>query len=148
MKQSFTLFLNQNLPFSHCPVSAELSIDKICTNNIILPSNIDSDCGMNPHGVRMFVIGHEYGAICAVWASNEQYALDNACDLDMIDCLLDDDQDCEDESLTPLGNAGELFDLSCAWIGEVQFNASRDIQLIVALVRASEAGLDTLGSYR
>jgi len=148
MKQSFTLFLNQYLPFSQCPVSAELSIDKICTNNVILPSNIDSDCGMNPHGVRMFVIGHEHGAICAVWASHEQDALNTAVDLNTLDCLIAEDQNYEDESLTSLGNAGELFDLSYAWIGEVQFEAQRDIQLIVALVKASEAGSDTLGSYR
>jgi len=148
MKQSFNLFLNQYLPFSHCPVSAELSIDKIYANDVILPRGIDSDCGMNPHNVRMFVIGHEHGAICAVWAGNEQDALDTAVDLKAIDCLMADDQNYEDESLTALGNAGELFDLSYAWVGEVQFEAQRDIQLIVALVRASEAGLDTLGSHR
>jgi len=148
MKQSFTLFLNQNLPFSHCPVSAELSIDNIFTNDVILPSSIDSDCGMNPHNVRLWVIGHEFGAICAVWAANSQDALDNAVDLNALDCLMAEEQNYDDESLTSLGNASELFDLSSAWIGEVQFKASRDIQLIVALVRASEAGLDTLGSYR
>lgn len=148
MKQSFTLFLNQHLAFSHCPVSAELSIDKIFANDVILPRSIDSDCGINPHNVRLWVIGHEFGAICAVWASNEQDALDAAVDLNALDCFMAEDQNCEDESLTSLGNAGELFDLSYAWIGEVQFDAQRDIQLIVALVRASEAGSDTLGSYR
>jgi len=148
MKQSFNLFLNQYLPFSHCPVSAELSIDKIYANDVILPRSIDSDCGMNPHNVRLWVIGHEFGAICAVWASNEQDALDTAVDLNMLDCLIADDQDYDDETLVSLGNAGELFDLSYAWIGEVQFEALRDIQLIVALVRASEAGLGTLGEYR
>jgi len=148
MKQSFTLFLNQYLPFSHCPVSAELSIDKIYANDVILPRSIDSDCGINPGNVRLWVIGHEFGAICAVWASNEQDALDTAVDLNALDCLMADDQNYEDESLTALGNAGELFDLSHTWIGEVQFDAQRDIQLIVALVRASEAGFDTLGSYR
>jgi len=147
MQQSFTLFLNQYLPFSHCPVSAELSIDNIFANDVILPRNIDSDCGMNPGNVRLWVIGHEHGAICAAWASNEQDALDTAVDLNALDCFMAEDQNYEDESLTSLGNASELFDLSYAWIGEVQFDAQRDIQLIVALVRASEAGFDTLGSY-
>jgi len=148
MKQSFNLFLNQYLPFSHCPVSAELSIDKIFANDVIFPSNIESDCGINPHNVRLWVIGHEFGAICAVWASHEQDALDTAVDMSALDCLMAEEQNYDDESLTSLGNASELFDLSHAWIGEVQFNASRDIELVVALVRAHEAGLDTLGSYR
>jgi len=148
MNQSFNLFLNQHLPFSHCPVSAKLSIDKIYANDVILPRSIDSDCGMNPHNVRLWVIGHEHGAICAVWASNEQDALNTAVDLNTLDCFMAEDQNYEDESLVSLGNAGELFDLSYAWIGEVQFDAQRDIQLIVALVRTSEAGFYTLGEYR
>jgi len=148
MKQLFTLFLNQYLAFSQCPVSAELSIDNIYANDVILPRSIDSDCGMNPGNIRLWVIGHEFGAICAVWGSSEQDALDTAVDLNTLDCFMAEDQNYEDESLTALGNAGELFDLSYAWIGEVQFEALRDIQLIVALVRASEAGLGTLGEYR
>lgn len=45
---------------------------------------------------------------------------------------------------THLGNAGELHNLDDCWIAEVDFEASRDIKLIIALVRASANGEDTL----
>jgi len=62
----------------------------------------------------------------------------------LLDCLMADEQDHSNEDLTPLGNASELFDLNSAWMGEVEFDAARDIKLIVALVRESAEGKDTL----
>ncbi len=143
----FTLHLGQKLPFAQNPPFVELSADKILLNNVILPKNIDSENSYNPHGVGLYVIGHEFGAICAVWASHEQEAFDEACNGNMLECLLSENQDYEDETLTPLGNASELHDLSHAWIGRVKFEAARDIQLIVAIVRATENQKTTIGDY-
>lgn len=107
-----------------------------------LPEHIEHT--LNPYNVKLWVIGNEYGALCAVWGSSEQDALDEAVDAGMLDCLMAEEQDYDNEALTPLGNASELFDLDYAWMGEVEFDAARDIKLIVALVRESAEGKDTL----
>jgi len=142
---NYILTLSQNLPLANCPRFADVKAENILLNNVILPRAIDGKNAFNPHNVRLWVIGHEHGAICAVWASHEQDAFDEAVDANKLDCLMADEQDYDDDSLTPLGNASELFNLSYIWIGEVEFEASRDIQLIVDIVRASEQGLDNLG---
>lgn len=124
------------------PVVCELESDKINCNDAMFPASIDVASRYNPNNVKMYVIGHEHGAICSVFASNDQDALDNACDAGLIDCLMSEEQNHDDETLTPLGNASELFDLTYAWIGQVDFNAARDIQLIVSIVRAHTGGDD------
>lgn len=142
----YTLTLKQSGPFAQCPRFVELDGEKVVLNNVLLPAHIDADAGtFNPHGVRLWVIGHEHGAICAVWAGHAQEAFDEACDADMIDSLMAEEQDHANDDLTPCGNASELFDLEHAWIGEVEFEAARDIRLIVDIVRASENQKDTLG---
>lgn len=124
-------------------VTVEIDPALILCNDVTLPRSIE--CGVyNPYNVRLWCIGHTYGAVCAVWASHEQDALDAAVDGNMMDCFLAENQDYDDENLTPLGNASELFDLSDVWMQEVVLDQARDIQLIVALVRASENGRDTL----
>ena len=128
-------------PFFSVPSSVELPGDKIALNNVILPRHIDKENSFNPHNVKLYAIGHEFGAICAVWASNQQDALDEACDLGLLDCFLYEDQspeNYESGDFVALGNAGELFDLQHAWLGVVEFDAGRDTQLIVDTIRASE----------
>lgn len=122
----------------------QLSDDKILLNNVLFPNSIDIDAGYMPHDIRAWVIGNEYGTLCMVWASHEQEAFDEACDAGLIDCLMAENQDYENEELAPCGNAGELFDLSYAWIHEVQWDATRDIQLIVRIIRAVENQQTTL----
>lgn len=144
----YTLTLKQNLPFAQNPRFCELEANRIALNNVILPPSIDPDSSYNPHNVRLWVIGHEFGAICAVWANHEQDAFDNAVDANMLDCLqIEDSADIDDETRY-LGNASEPFDLSHAWISEVEFDAARDIKLIVAIARASESGCDTVGEWK
>lgn len=140
----YTLTLRQSGPFAQNPRFTEIEGEKILLNNVILPRAIDPENAFNPHNVRLFVIGHEFGAICAVWAGHEQEAFDVACDGNMLDCLMSENQDHEDDSLTPCGNASELFDLAHAWCGVVEFEPARDIVLIVDIVRASENQKDTL----
>lgn len=135
----------QNIPFAQTPRFAEIDAYNILLDNAQLPAEIDASDRYNPNNIRLWVIGHELGAICAVFAGCEQHALDQACDLNQIDCLMADDQDYDNSSLTALGNASELFDLSYAWIAEVEFEAKRDIQLIVAIVKARAECLDNLG---
>ena len=138
----YTLTLKQPFPFPQNPRFAELEGENILLNDVNLPEHIEHT--FNPCNVKLWVIGNEYGALCAVWGSSEQDALDAAVDAGMLDCLMAEEQDYDNEALTPLGNASELFDLDYAWMGEVEFDAARDIKLIVALVRESAEGKDTL----
>lgn len=142
----YTVHLKQNFPFAQNPAFCELEAEAIVTNDVMLPASIDSACRYNPHNIRLWVIGHVFGAVVAIFASCEQDALDAACDAGKLGAWMAENQDHEDESLTALGNAGELFDLSDAWIGEATLEPARDILLITALVRASESGADSLGS--
>lgn len=140
----YQLKLNQVFPFAQNPTMCELEAQHIICNDVMLPAEIDADSRFNPHNVRLWVIGHEFGAICAIFASCEQDALDAAVDADELDSLLSEDQNYEDETLTSLGNASELFDLSHAWISTVDFEPVRDILLITKLARAAADGADNL----
>lgn len=139
-----TITLKQSGSFCQNPRFAELEGENVICNDVMLPANFDAASRYNPHNLRLWVIGHEFGAICAVFASGEQDAFDAAVDANKLDCLLAENQNYDDDTLTPLGNASELFDLTHAWIGEVEFDAIRDIALIVALARASESCTNTL----
>lgn len=116
----------------------------ILLNNVLFPKSIDSEAAYNPHNVRAWAIGDELGISCMVWASNEQEALDEACDAGLIDQMMMTDQDYDNEELVSLGNASELFDLTYAWIQPVECKPERDIQLIVRIVRAVENQQTTL----
>lgn len=138
----YTLTLKQPFPFPQNPRYAQLEGENILLNDVNLPEHIEHT--FNPYNVKLWVIGNEYGALCAAWGSSEQDALDAAVDAGLLDSLMDEEQDYNNEALTPLGNAGELFDLDYVWMGKVEFDAARDIKLIVALVRESVEGKDTL----
>lgn len=138
----YTLTIKQSLPFSQNPRFAELEGENILLNDVNLPEHIEHT--FNPCNVKLWVIGNEYGALCAAWGGSEQDALDAAVDAGLLDSLMDEEQDYNNEALTPLGNASELFDLNSVWMGKVEFDAARDIKLIVALVRESAEGKDTL----
>lgn len=138
----YTLALKQPFPFPQNPRYAQLEGENILLNDVNLPEHIERS--YNPHNVKLWVIGNEYGALCGTWGSSEQDALDAAVDAGLLDSLMDEEQDYNNEALTPLGNASELFDLDSVWMGEVEFDPARDIKLIVALVRESAEGKDTL----
>jgi len=116
----------------------------ILLNNVLFPKSIDSEAAYNPHNVRAWAIGDELGISCMIWASNEQEAFDEACDAGLIDQMLATEQDHDNEELASLGNASELFDLTYAWINEIKWDASRDVQLIVRIIRAVENQQNTL----
>lgn len=139
----YTIHLRQNLPFAQNPALCELEGARILCNDVMLPASIDASCRYNPHNVRLWVIGHVFGAVCAVFASHEQDAMDSAVDAGLMESFAIDPDDADDETAY-LGNAGEPFNLADAWIGEAAFDPARDILLITALVRASESGADNL----
>lgn len=134
----------QNTIYNARGAAFKIKDECVLLNNVLFPKSIDSEAAYNPHNVRAWIIGDELGISCMVWASNEQEAFDEACDAGMIDQMLSTDQDYDNEELTALGNASELFDLTYARIEEVSWEPSRDIQLIVRIVRAVENQQTTL----
>lgn len=66
--------------------SIELDTDRVMANDVIFPGEY------NPHHVRPWIIGNEYGALVLVWASHEQDAFDAAYDADMLAGLAVDEE--------------------------------------------------------
>lgn len=128
-----------------CPCGAhEIGAERILCNDVILPGE------RHPYNMRLWVIGDEYGAICAVWASNEQDALDEMIDSGLGDSFLVADEDLasmtpkDREDLTHLGNAGELCDLANCWMGEAEFEKERDFELLIKFAEARGACAENL----
>jgi hypothetical protein len=113
--------------------------DIYCNEEPVLP------CDKHPHNMRLFVITHQFGAVCAVWASSDQDALDAACNLNALDAFLASDDDIKDNvteesdgELTRLGNAGELFVMADAWLYEVEWDVARDWDVLKAFARCDD----------
>ena len=144
----YTLHLLRPFAFDQNPESCELEVAQIRCNDVMLPAAFDASSAYNPQKIRLWVVGHVFGAVHAVFASHEQNALDELANCGALDfCQVADglsENEENDDTFCRLGNAGEPFDLSDFWMGEVVFEAARDIKLIVALARASEAGADYL----
>lgn len=141
------LHLLRPFAFAQNPEFCELEGAQIRCNDVMLPAAFDASSAYNPHKIRLWVVGHTYGAVHAVFAEHAQAALDELADCGALDfCQWADGDGNPDggDCFSRLGNAGEPFDLSEVWMGEVVFEAARDIKLIVALARASEAGADYL----
>ena len=141
----YTLHLLRPFAFDQNPESCELEGSQIRCNDVMLPAAFDTASTYNPQKIRLWVVGHVFGAVHAVFASHEQDALDELADCGALDfCRVADGLTVDEDTVCRLGNASEPFDLSDFWIGEVAFEAARDIKLIVALARASESGADYL----
>lgn len=131
----------------HCLSAREVELEdsRILCNDVRLPHDTT-----NYHGVKLWVIGNEYGVLCAVWASHEQDALDEACDAGLLGGLAieesDVDSDEEDgrEGVALLGNAGEPHDLTYCWMQTVRLNGPEDWKLIARLAEARGANQNTL----
>ena len=120
----------------------ELAENDILLNNVTMPGDY------NPNNVRLWVIGHEYGPICAVWAPNEQEALDEMLDQGYLQFLVADEDFNEtlDEQghYAYLGNAGEPCDLSYAWIKPIVLDEKRDFRLLLDMYLGAYLGRKTL----
>ena len=121
---------------------AEIEANRILCNEVTLPGERGS--------YKLWVVNNEYGYIGAVWASNEQDALDLLVDSDLaLGILVDEDylktlSEEEREELAYLGNAGEACDLSNTNLTPVVFEPSRDWKLLCMFAEARGAGCDTL----
>ena len=119
----------------------ELSADKImCNQEPILPGD------SHYYNMRLWTIGHEFGALCAVWATCEQDAIDCAVDLNLLDFLQISDSDYgamtddEKDEVLHAGNASEPFDQSGLWIAEVDFSdIAKNWNLLLAFARCGDA---------
>ena len=72
---------------------------------------------------HLYVIGNEYGPLCAVYADHEEDALNNAVDETGLPGLRVSEEyaiEMEGEGIMYLGNASEPFDSVYAWIDEVK----------------------------
>ena len=116
----------------------EIGDKDVLINNAVLPQEF------NPHNVRLWIIGHEFGAICAVWASCEQDAFDEMLDAGYEQFLVEETE--EDQDYSYLGNAGEPCNLDYAWIETVEFDLVRDYRTLIALAEARGAGQSVLWS--
>ena len=136
-------------PFSCLPArSVELEDERITATG--------ADCsacypgsGNSMRDSFLYVIGNEFGALGAVWATNDQDALDELVDRDLAGGILVDDEpetdsEYEENGYSRLGNAGELCDLTNVWMQKVAFEPVRDIELIVALAKADGANVSFL----
>ena len=125
-------------PFNCKPAcEVELADDHVLCNNVIFPWEF------NPHKVRLFVIGNEFGAMGAVWADCESDAFDELVDADLGGGILIDEADADDESAR-LGNAGEPANLDYAWIQCVRLDEKLDCRLMVKFAEARGQAADTL----
>lgn len=107
----------------------ELPDEQILCNDVTLPWEF------NPHKTRLFVIGHEFGALAAVWADCEQEAFDALVDEGYGDCFLIDESEA-DEYCARLGNAGEPANLDYAWVQVVRLDETKDCRLLCAFAEA------------
>jgi hypothetical protein len=80
----------------------------------------------NPHRIRPWAMGNEYGLLAIAYASCEQEAFDEACDADLLKGLaldeatvIERETENEGEGVMRLGNASEPFDSIYAWIREL-----------------------------
>jgi hypothetical protein len=133
-------------PF-HCRPAGQFAMDDDRINVSGADCFIGYPGNRNGNG-KLYVIGNEFGAIAAVTARFDGDALDQLIDSGLGDSLLVDPQptheEAEENEYTALGNAGEYADISYAWIAEVEFEPSRDIELIVAIAKADGAGASLL----
>jgi hypothetical protein len=114
----------------------ELAEDIILCNDVVFPHEF------NPHNVRLWVIGNEYGPIAAVWAANEQDAFDILIDENLGGTFLVDDPD-PDIEYAYFGNASEPCNLDYAWIEAIDLE-KQELPLLLAFAEARGGGYDNL----
>lgn len=95
-------------------------------DDVVNPSDYIPTGEFNPHNMRPWLIGNEYGVLGIVYAHHEQDALDEMVDNDKLDGHLLSDEDALErtdengnEDFARLGNAGEPFNLDNVWMREL-----------------------------
>lgn len=128
-------------PFN-CRPANEIDLD----NSRILCNDVIFHGEFNPHNVRLWVVGNEFGALGAAWAPCEQDAFDILCDAMLLAGLEVEPPKTEEEEeeVTRLGNEGVPHDMTYAWIQQVEFVPGRDWQLLCRFAEARGACNDNL----
>ncbi len=126
MKMKLTLMAHDGGPFNCLPArEVELETDRILCNDVTFPWEY------NPHNIGLWIVGNEFGVLGAAWG-NEQDALDEMADADLLTSCANDEEHAEhaqdDEGQTEcdcayLGNASEPYDLTNVWMQRVDLNA-------------------------
>ena len=111
----------------------------------VLTNDVTFQWESNPHNVRLWLIGNEYGVMGAVWADCEQDALDELVDADLGAGILIDESDA-DEECARLGNAGEPACLDNCRLEAVDLDKQTQ-RLLCAFAEARGAEADTLYDY-
>jgi len=130
----------------NCLPAREVEIE----NERILCNDIRFPWESHPYNLALWVIGNEFGAVCAVWAEHEQGALDCMIDENLGDSFLVSSEDyekmeqAEKDDCACLGNAGEPCNLDYAWMQKVEFKGERDFKLIAKFAEARGAQAENL----
>ena len=105
------------MEFQTTTKAIDVNLDRCLAEDVVFKDEY------NPHSVRPWIIGNEYGALCLVWASSEQDALDNACDANLLAGIALDEEvveelvaDGNEDSIMYLGNASEPFESENVWL--------------------------------
>ena len=124
----------------------KVDAEHIICNDVVFPWDF------NPHNVRLWCIGNEFGVLGCVWASNEQDAFDELCDNDLSAGLMvyepesfesEEEREEWEDSICRLGNASEPHSMDYAWIQPVDISAC-GIEFICKLAEARGACADNL----
>lgn len=123
----------------------EIEGENIFANDVVF----DHESGK----MDLFIFGHEFGAIGAVWAAHLQDAMDEAADKGILDCFLAKDADITEENeangtIERLGNHSTAYKLTdYFWHDRALSNNQQELELIVALAEARGAQADNLKNY-
>ena len=127
----------------------EVEPSRVLCNDVVLPGE------RNPNHTRLWIVSAAFSNwptfLGAVWADNEQDALDTLIDEGLGEALLVEEEalvsmdDDEREELFYLGNAGEACDLTNVGLEPVRFSVTRDRELLAMFKDARENGLANLG---
>ena len=127
----------------------EVEPSRVLCNDVVLPGE------RNPNHTRLWIVSAAFSNwptfLGAVWADNEQDALDTLIDEGLGEALLVEEEalvsmdDDEREELFYLGNAGKACDLTNVGLEPVRFSVTRDRELLAMFKDARENGLANLG---
>jgi hypothetical protein len=127
-------------PYSRDSQPVPVDADRILCNDVVFQG--DPGAG----NTKLWLCASLYGPMGAVWASNEEEALNELVDQGLADAILVDENNThlEEEQITHLGNHGMPCDLSNVGCAPVIFIPERDWRLLCKFAEARGAGHDNL----
>ena len=149
----FTLHLK---PVNGGPFNCAPARDVDINDSDVLANDVVFEGEFNPNNVRFWVIGNEFGVLCALWAP-EHKLLETAVDEGKLDGHMIEQDDLKDYQVDDfdannpeyndvafLGNA-EPFDLTNVWYQQVDITPSdKTFSLLLRFAEARGSASDTL----